>query len=259
LQPARSLIASIDAELSTLQRESFSYFVHEVNPVNGLIKDKTADNWPASIAATGFALAAYPIAVERGFISRASAIERTLTTLRFFLASPQGRERDATGYQGFYYHFLDMETGRRAWNCELSTVDTAFLLAGMLTAAAYFDMPTADEQAIRRISEELYCRTNWQWAQNEGITLTHGWKPDAGFLPYRWEGYDEALLLYMLALGSPTFPIGQVAAAAWRFDLSMEKPVRPRLSLCGLLLHPSAVAYLDRFPMYPRCLHARKG
>jgi hypothetical protein len=216
LQPARSLIASVDAELGTLQRESFSYFVHEVNPANGLIKDKTADNWPASIAATGFALAGYPIAVERGFISRASAIERTLTTLRFFLASPQGRERDATGYQGFYYHFLDMETGRRAWNCELSTVDTAFLLAGMLTAAAYFDLPTADEQAIRRISEELYCRTNWQWAQNEGITLTHGWKPDAGFLPYRWEGYDEALLLYMLALGSPTFPIGRAAAAAWR-------------------------------------------
>jgi hypothetical protein len=206
----------MDAELSTLQRESFSYFEHEVNPVNGLIKDKTAANWPASIAATGFALAAYPIAVERGFISRASAIERTLTTLRFFLASPQGPDRDATGYQGFYYHFLEMDTGRRAWNCELSTVDTAFLLAGMLTAGAYFDSPTGDEQAIRTISEELYCRANWQWAQNEGITLTHGWKPETGFLPYRWEGYDEALLLYMLALGSPTFPIGQAAAAAWR-------------------------------------------
>ena len=206
----------MDAELSTLQRESFGYFEHEVNPANGLIKDKTAANWPASIAATGFALAAYPVAVERGFISRASAIERTLTTLRFFLASPQGLERDATGYQGFYYHFLEMETGRRAWQCELSTVDTAFLLAGMLTAAAYFDSPTGDERAIRTISEELYCRANWQWAQNGGITLTHGWKPETGFLPYRWEGYDEALLLYMMALGSPTFPIGEGAAAAWR-------------------------------------------
>lgn len=216
MQPRRSLVASIDAELSTLQRESFSYFEHEVNPANGLIKDKTADHWPASIAATGFALAAYPVAVERGFISRASAIQRTLTTLRFFLASPQGPERNATGYQGFYYHFLDMETGRRTWNCELSTVDTAFLLAGMLTAAAYFDSPTVDEREIRRISEELYCRTNWQWAQDEGITLTHGWKPETGFLPYRWEGYDEALLLYVLALGSPTFPVGQAAAAAWR-------------------------------------------
>lgn len=206
----------MSAELGALQRESFSYFEHEVNPANGLVKDKTTSNWPASIAATGFALAAYPIAVERGFISRASAIERTLITLRFFLASPHGPQPDATGYQGFYYHFLEMETGRRAWNCELSTVDTAFLLAGMLTAAAYFDLPAADEQAIRMIAEELYCRANWQWAQNEGITLTHGWKPETGFLQYRWEGYDEALLLYVLALGSPTFPVGPAAAAAWR-------------------------------------------
>ena len=216
MKPARPLTASMDAELIGLQRDSFSYFEHEVNPANGLVKDKTAANWPASISATGLALAAYPVAVERGFISRALAIERTLVTLHFFLASPQGTERDATGYQGFYYHFLDMETGRRAWNCELSTVDTAFLLAGMLTVAAYFQLPTADEQAIRTIAEELYRRTNWQWAQNDGITLTHGWKPETGFLPYRWEGYDEAILLYVLALGSPSFPLAPAAAAAWR-------------------------------------------
>jgi hypothetical protein len=116
----------VGAEVDTLQRESFSYFEHEVNSVNGLVIDKTAQNSPASIAATGFALAAYPVGVERGFISRAAAVERTLTTLRFFSNSPQGPEADATGYQGFYYHFLDMQTGRRAWQCELSTVDSAF-------------------------------------------------------------------------------------------------------------------------------------
>src|SRR5476651_51644 len=136
---------TVEAELEILQRESFSYFVHETNPANGLVIDKTAPDWPSSIAATGFALAAYPVGVERGFVSRAAAVERTLTTLRFFWNSPNGPEPDATGYQGFYYHFLDMRTGRRAWQCELSTVDTAFLLAGALTARKYFDADIADE------------------------------------------------------------------------------------------------------------------
>jgi hypothetical protein len=139
----------IGAEIETLQRETFRYFEHEVNSANGLVSDKTSQTSPASIAATGFALAAYPVGVERGFIPRAAAVERTLRTLRFFSTSPQGPEPDATGYQGLYYHFLDMKTGRRAWRCELSTVDSAFLLAGMLTSAAYFDAGSDDEQEIR--------------------------------------------------------------------------------------------------------------
>ena len=187
---SRKLI--VDAELEKLQHESFSYFLHETNPANGLVIDKTAADWPASIAATGLALAAYPVAVERGFMPRAAAVERTLTTLRFFWNSPQGPEPDATGYQGFYYHFLDMQTGRRAWQCELSTVDSAFLLAGALTAGVYFDADTADEHEIRTLADALYRRADWQWAQNGGATVTHGWKPESGFLKYRWEGYDEA-------------------------------------------------------------------
>lgn len=125
-------------ELERLQRESFRYFPHETNPDNGLVIDKTAADWPVSIAATGFALAAYPVAVERGFMTRAAAVGRTLTTLRFFWNSPHGPEPDATGYQCFYYHFLDMRTGGRAWHCELSTIDRAFLLAGALAAGAFF-------------------------------------------------------------------------------------------------------------------------
>src|SRR5450759_4927680 len=125
---------STDAELRLLQQEAFGYFLHETNPLNGLVIDKTAPDWPASIAATGLALAAYPLAVERGFMPRAAAVKRTLATLRFFWNSPQGPEPDATGYKGFYYHFLDMQTGRRVWQCELSTVDITFLLAGALTA-----------------------------------------------------------------------------------------------------------------------------
>lgn len=206
---------SVDDELEKLQRDSFSYFIHEINPVNGLILDKTSENWPASIAATGLALAAYPIAVERGFMSRAKAVERSLNTLRFFWNSPQGPEADATGYKGFYYHFLDMNTGRRAWLCELSTIDTAFLVAGMLTVGIYFDANTADEREIRELADKLYCRVDWAWAQNQGETVTHGWKPESGFLPYRWSGYDEALLLYILGLGSPTHPLTNSSYKAW--------------------------------------------
>lgn len=206
---------SIDAELDKLQRESCSYFLYEANPVNGLMLDKTTENWPASIAATGLALASYPIAIERGFMSRAKAINRTLNTLKFFWNSPQGPEPDATGYKGFYYHFLDMKNGKRAWQCELSTVDSAFLLAGMLTAALYFDGNTPKEQEIRTLAEALYARVDWQWSQNQGDTITHGWKPESGFLPYRWEGYDEAMLLYILGLGSPTHPLPLSSYTAW--------------------------------------------
>ena len=206
---------SIDAELNVLQRQSFGYFLHETNPANGLVIDKTAENWPASIAATGLALACYPVSVERGFMTRAAAVARTLATLRFFWNSPQSSEPDATGYKGFYYHFLDMQTGRRAWHCELSTVDSAFLLAGALTAGAYFNANTLGESEIRTLADALYCRADWRWAQNQGDTVTHGWKPESGFLSYRWEGYDEALLLYILGLGSPTHTLAQGSYAAW--------------------------------------------
>ncbi|MGH8958677.1 MAG: glucoamylase family protein [Acidimicrobiia bacterium] len=193
--------------LARVQRTTFEYFLDQVNPANGLIADKNKPGWPASIAAVGLALTAYPIAVERAYVERLEAVERTLTTLRFFAGSRQGREPDATGYNGFFYHWLDMETGRRAWKCELSTVDSALLFAGALAASAYFDHDTAEEAEIRDIADRLYRAADWQWAQNGEITLTHGWKPESGFLPHRWRGYDEAVLLYVLGLGSPTFPL----------------------------------------------------
>ena len=205
---------TVDAVLEKLQRETFGFFLHETNPANGLVIDKTAPDWPASIAATGLALACYPVSVKRGFMTRAAAVERTLATLRFFWNSPQGPEPDATGYRGFYYHFLDMQTGRRAWQCELSTVDSTFLLAGALAAALYFDADSAGEAEIRTLGDALYRRADWQWAQNGGATVTHGWNPESGFLLYRWEGYDEALLLYVLALGSPTHPLPEQSYAA---------------------------------------------
>jgi hypothetical protein len=135
--------------------------------------------------------------------------------LTFFYESRQGIEPDATGYRGFYYHFLDMQTGRRAWNCEISTVDSAFLFAGMLAAAAYFTDDTPAQRRIRDLANALYERADWAWALAPNGTLGHGWRPESGFIPYRWEGYDEGLLLYVLALGSPTHPISASAFEAW--------------------------------------------
>ncbi len=203
------------ALLARLQRKTFQYFWTEVNPANGLVVDSTKEGWPSSIAAVGMALAIYPIGVQRDFITRKEAVRRTLTTLRFFWQSPQGTAADATGYRGFYYHFLDMKTGKRVWNCELSTVDTTFLLAGALTAALYFNQDSEEEQEIRSLADALYRRADWQWAQNSGATVTMGWKPESGFLPFRWEGYDEALLLYILGLGSPTHPLPAESYKAW--------------------------------------------
>ncbi|MGH7510761.1 MAG: glucoamylase family protein [Gemmatimonadales bacterium] len=201
--------------LATLQRDTFGYFVRETDVATGLVPDNNRRGAPASITAVGLALAAYPVGVERQYLSRAEAAARTLTTLRTFWESPQGEQPDATGYKGFYYHFLDLETCRRTWDCELSTIDTTFLLAGALTCAQYFDRESPREREIRRLADALYRRVDWQWALDGGQTVTMGWKPETGFLPFRWEGYNEAMLLYVLGLGSPTHPLPDDSYAAW--------------------------------------------
>jgi len=232
--------------LDILQRETFDYFVHECNPANGLIRDKNQTDAPADIAAVGFALAAYPVGVERAFITRAEAVERTLSILRFFQNSPQGTEPTATGYKGFYYHFLDMTSGRRVRECELSTVDTTFLLAGMLLAAEYFNHHSASEQEIRTLADNLYRRADWRWAQDGGATVTHGWKPESGFLPYRWQGYDEALLLYLLGLGSPTHPLPKESYEAWSSTYRWRKVYDHEFLFAGpLFIHQLSHVWVD--------------
>ena len=193
--------------LNKLQRDTFEYFLKESNRDNGMVPDNTRQGAHSSITAIGFALTAYAIGVERGFITRSEAVHRTLTTLRFFRDSEQSEDPGATGYKGFYYHFLYMDTGRRAWESELSTIDSTFLIAGMLTSAMYFNGDAPEEREIRRIAEDLYARADWAWALNRGETVTMGWKPECGFLPYRWEGYNEALILYFLAIAAPLHPI----------------------------------------------------
>ena len=235
-----------DALLDSVQRETFDFFLHEVNERNGLVADCTRPGWPCSIASTGLALASYPVGVERGFVSRDVARSRTLAALRFFAGSVQGTAPDATGHKGFYYHFLDMESGRRTWDSELSTVDSTFLVAGALLAARYFDGAGSDERELRELADALYVRMDWQWAQNGGAAVTHGWRPESGFLPYRWQGYSEALLLYALGLGSPSHPLPVDAYRAWLATYDWrEVYALPHVYAGPLFIHQLSHAWID--------------
>ena len=204
------------AFLDTLEQRTFNFFWERTDPATGL----TPDRWPtpsfSSIAAVGYALTAYPIGAERGYITRAEAAERTRATLAWFWQAPQGPAATGTsGYQGFFYHFLHMSTGTRFRDVELSTVDTALLLAGVLFCREYYDGADSTETAIRALADSLYRRTDWQWAQRTPPLVNMGWKPENGWQPLDWRGYDEAMIVYLLALGSPTHPVDSTAWAAW--------------------------------------------
>jgi len=202
--------------LDELERLAFTYFSNEVDDRTGLVRDNTRPGVPASIAGSGFALACYAVGAERGYLRRDEAAARVRTTLDFLWRAPQTDGADATGWRGLYYHFLAMETGRRVWTSELSTVDSGIALAGALTAGMYFDRDTPVERDVRRLADALYRRADWRWATNGGRTLSQGWRPESGFLRCGWEGYTEALFLYILGLGSPTHALDVDSYAAWR-------------------------------------------
>ena len=204
-----------DAVLQDLQKKAFRYFARYVDPKTGLVLDSTQPDAPTSIAAVGFALSCYPVAVERGFITRSEALARTLAALRFFDEADQSGAIDGVGYKGFFYHFLHIGCGTRAWKCELSTIDTTLLLAGMLLAAQYFDGDRAPEREVRERTQSIYARVDWRWAQDHQQAVTLGWKPESGFLHNRWAGYNEAMLLYVLALAAPEFAVDPGAYSAW--------------------------------------------
>jgi hypothetical protein len=237
---------SDDILLDRLQRAAFDYFLQTANPKNGLIADTTRDGAPSSIAAVGFALSAYPVGVEHRWIERADAVQRTLVTLRFFMNSDQSGGPEATGYHGFYFHFLDMQRGTRVWLSELSLIDTAFLIAGVLTVAAYFTAETPAETELRRLADVLYHRVDWRWAQRDGSALMHGWKPECGFLHYGWEGYSEAILLYVLGLGSPTHPLTERSFRAWTVTYQWENLYGYDFLYAGpLFIHQFSHAWID--------------
>ncbi|MCB9058585.1 MAG: Tat pathway signal protein [Calditrichae bacterium] len=196
-----------EAFLDTLQFYTLQYFLEEINPELGLVKDRSSATSPASIAAMGFAVPAWVIGVERGWMERDQAVQYTLNMLNFLMTSSQSEDELATGYKGFYYHFLDMEKGQRQWKCELSTVDTAWLIAGLRFAAQYFDRGDDNEALLRKLVDDLTLRIDWDWftlsEQSEyPFTLSMGWHPEKGFNSHGWRGFNEALYIYALAAGS---------------------------------------------------------
>jgi hypothetical protein len=210
--------AATETFLEDVQRRTFDWFWETTNPENGMVPDRWPSQPFASIAAIGFGLTAYPVGVERGWVPRADARDRTLTTLRFLWHAPQGEGTSGiAGYRGFFYHFLDMETGLRHEPTELSTIDTALLLGGVLFAQSYFTGPDSAETEIRALADSIYGRVEWPYFQHDGPAIDMGWhpEPDRGFGQSEWVGYNEALLLLVLALGSPTFPTDTTAWGAW--------------------------------------------
>jgi hypothetical protein len=200
-----------EALLDDVERRGFHYFWDLADPHTLLIPDRAPTPSFSSIAAVGFGLTAYGIGAERGYVTRQEAAARTLATLKSLLAMKQGPEpHGVSGYHGFFYHFLDMRTGERFQTVELSTIDTALLVAGALFAQSYFDRP--EEQPIRDAAEQLYERIEWTWEQPRAPAISMGWTPEQGFHSWDWRGYNEAMIVIVLALGSPTHPVD---ASAW--------------------------------------------
>lgn len=220
--------------LDDIEQRAFRYFWETTDAATGLAPDR----WPtpsfASVAAVGFALTAYPLGVMRGWVTREAARERVSNTLRTFLDLPQGPQaRGVAGYKGFFYHFLDMQRGVRYAQCELSTIDTALLLAGALHCQSFFDGGDAAETTLRSQVDELYGRVDWRWAQVRPPSIGLGWHPETGFILADWLAYNEAMILYLLALASPTQPVGPEAWKNWigSFDLKNWGPAFGRTYL----------------------------
>jgi len=228
-----------DAFLDDLSRCAFRYFLEHADPATGLVLDRARTNGTApariaSIAATGFGLTALAIAASRRWIEPAGALKRVRLTLRFF-AEHAPHER------GWFYHWMDAATGERQWNSEISSIDTALLLAGVLAAAQYF----RDDVEIGGLVRRIYERVDFQWMLNGSpFLLSHGWKPESGFLPHRWDSYCELMILYLLAIGSPAHSIPAQAWYAWR---------RPSITYAGytfiydgpLFVHQYSHAWVD--------------
>lgn len=207
---------AVPAVVEDLQKRTFDFFWERSNPDNGLVPDR----WPtpsfSSIAAVGFGLTAYGVGVERGWITREAALDRTLATLRFFDQAPQGPAASGTaGHMGFFYHFLEMDSGLRSGTNELSSVDTALLLGGALFAQSYFDGEDPREAQVRELAERIYRRVDWSFLQARPPLISMGWSPEEGVIAHDWEGYNEALLVYVLALASPTHPLQPQAYTQW--------------------------------------------
>ncbi|MGA3142678.1 MAG: glucoamylase family protein [Verrucomicrobiota bacterium] len=208
--------ASNDAFLDYVQQANFDYFWYAANPANGLVPDRSASGSACSISAVGFGLTAIGIGVDHGWITRTQAVARVLTTLNTFLSGPQGPGTSGViGYNGWFYHFLDMNTALRASGSELSSIDTTLLLSGILYAKQYFNGTNANETSIRTMADAIFNGVNWTWMAQGTSAVAMGWQPTTGFTTFgNWVGYDEGMILYLLGLGTATNPL---PASAWNY------------------------------------------
>ena len=195
------------AMLDSIQHKTFLYFLNEHSPDKGIVKDRAASWAPASIAATGFGIPCFAIGVERNWITRKQAADITLNMLKFFANSVQSTDTNATGYKGFYYHFLRMNSGTREWKCELSSIDTGLLMMGIIFARNYYNLDDETEEQIRSLAATLLGRMDWSFMQMSATAkhpnaISMAWSPEKGLLNHGWSGYDEGLFLYILAAGT---------------------------------------------------------
>jgi len=231
-----------DAFLVELARTGCLYFWENADPRTGLVKDRNRTDGPdertiGSIAATGFGLTALCLAHERRWLPRSAVEERVRATLRFL-------RHELPAQHGFFYHFVDIRTGERLWKCEVSSIDTGLLLCGVLTCRQHFR-----DAEIRRLAGEIYKRVDWTWLLTTNHTLSHGWKPENGMLKNDWDAYCELMLLYLLAMGSPTYPIAADSWQAWRRPWVEYEGLRfigtPTNALAPLFVHQYSHAWFD--------------
>lgn len=205
-----------EAFIEELKKRTFAYFWEVVDTVTWQTDDRYPQKNFTSVAATGFALSSYIIGIHNDYITREEGAVRVSNVLEWLWNSPQGQDaKGMTGYKGFFYHFLNYESGTRFKKVELSTIDTGLLMAGVLTAQSYFDKDNSTEQRIRQLADSLYLRVNWNWAMNGNETMSMGWHPESGFIKAQWTGYNEAMILLILALGSPEHPIPNNSWDVW--------------------------------------------
>lgn len=235
----------VDPLIEDLQRKAFGYFETYINRENGLVADRSVAGSPCSIAAVGFALSSYPVAVSRGWISRQAALSLTAVALRFFRQAQLDPDIGA-GHRGFFYHFLDMRSGRRVWNCELSFIDTALLLAGVIGAQRFFNGDAAPEREIRDLADAILDNVDWPWALRRKHMVALGWTPERGFQRRNWTGYSEAQLMYVIGLGSRTHALSETSYRAWLKTCEwLDDPAGDYVYAGPLFIHQYPQAWLD--------------
>ena len=233
-----SLAPEDDQFLDDLERLNSCYFWEQTNPLTGIIKDRCSldgndDGIVGSIAATGFGLTALCVAQKRGFISFPDALNRVLTTLRFLWSR-------LPNHRGFFYHWANINTGERVWEAEVSSVDTSILLCGILTCREHFRHPE-----VTRLATSVFNRVDWTWLSEDTPLLPHGWTPEIGFLPYRWDLYSELMLMYLLGLGSSSHPLRDDTWSAWKRIQFEYDGLRYIGSFAPLFVHQYSQAWFD--------------